>query len=270
MLQNLVSDIIQKRELKDIDRLLAERLVEEYVATHPKLREKIKLPYPKLKRSKEYKEAVKEIRSLLREIYGVFKLKGFETREELLEEIKSIGDIESHNKILKLHKSTAERLPYYDEVYSTIFKITGKVNSILDLGCGLNPFSYPYIGKKVKYIAAELSEADAKFVQRYFDKFKIDGEAFAVDLTRLPELPEVAVCFMFKLLDTLESLKRDVSKELLKKVKAKWLVVSFSTKSIGGRKTISKKRLVWFEKLIKGKKYETFEIENEFFYVVRL
>ncbi|MFH1637110.1 MAG: hypothetical protein ABIB71_01665 [Candidatus Woesearchaeota archaeon] len=265
MLSRLISDIVAKRELKDIDRALVEDLVKDYVSSHP-LKD---LPYSQLKRTKEYKLAVKEIRRVLREVYGVFKLKGFDKREEILERLKGLDDVECHEALLKLHKSTAERLEFYPEVYSAILNVAGEVKSVLDLGCGLNPVSYPFMNRKVKYLAAELSEKDSAFIQKYFDKAGVDGKAFALNLLEVKELPSADICFMFKLPDTLESLKRGVTKELLGKIKCKWLVVSFSTKSLGGRKSISKKRLVWFEKLIKDKSYETFEIENEFFYIIK-
>ena len=129
--------------------------------------------------------------------------------------------------------------------------------------------SFPYMGiKHVKYYAADVSPEDMLFIQSYFDKMGIDGETFAMDLTDSGDFPEVDVCFMFKLLDTLETIKRGISEELVKSIKANWIVASFPTKTLGGKKTISKNRLVWFKKIISAYEYEMFEVENEIFYVI--
>jgi hypothetical protein len=210
------------------------------------------------------------VRKILREVYGAFKKKEFHKREIILDEIKSLNDIEKHIKILKLHRSTSERLPYYFEIYGNILENTDKIDSLLDLGAGLNPFSMPFMHFKVKkYYAIEITEEDVEFINRYFKRLNIDGHAFVKDLTKVDNLPKVDVCFMFKLVDTLESLKKDVTKELLSKIKCRWLIVSFATKSLGGKKTISKKRSVWFKRLIKDYNYKTFEVENEFFYIIK-
>ena len=48
-------------------------------------------------------------------------------------------------------------------------------------------------------------------------------------------------------------------------------MVSFATQSLGGKKMIKKERRSWFEKLAKrqGYGYETFEIANEIFYILK-
>jgi len=216
---------------------------------------------------KDITTIVKKTRSKLREIYGAFLTKKFIKRFELLKEIKDLKDIEAHENILSLHISSNERLPYYNEIYEKIFEITGKPKSILDLGCGLNPLSLPFMKVKPKYFALELVEDDAKFIQLYFDKVKIKGKAYTVDLINIDKkLPEADMCFMFKLLDTLECLKWDITENLLSNLKVKWIVASFATLSLGGRKPIRKRN--WFERIIRDKKYETFSVKNEQFYVI--
>ena len=62
----------------------------------------------------------------------------------------------------------------------------------------------------------------------------------------------------------LEAVK-DITKEILNKINSKIIVVSFPTATLSGRK-INKKRLIWFERLIKD--YSIFEIKNEIFYII--
>lgn len=97
-------------------------------------------------------------------------------------------------------------------------------------------------------------------------KFGLNGKAIRINLLKENNFLKADVCFLFKVLDTFESLRRGISKDILKKINCKILVVSFPTKTLSG-KILSKKRLKWFERIVKN--YETFEIENEIFYIVK-
>ncbi|MFH1455816.1 MAG: hypothetical protein ABIF40_02615 [archaeon] len=261
MITELVEEVKKKKELRSLDYEFVKSVVDSVVKTFDK----------DLSKKKHQKEVVKESRRILREVYGAFKLHKFHKANDLVDEISSITDLETHDKVLSLHTSTKERLPFYSEIYLKIFSVTGNVNSVLDLGCGLNPISYPYMNKRnLKYYATELTEDDAKLLNKYFSKLKIKGEAFALDLTIIPMLPKADVCFMFKLLDTLETIKKNVSKELVHSLNVKWLVVSFPTRTLGGKNKISKNRLSWFKQIIKDYKYEEFEVFNEVFFIVKL
>jgi len=267
--ERLINDIKKKKELNDLSLDFVLGILEEYLKIEkPKLLVEGKwLINPK---SKDYKIVVKEVRKILREVYGAFKKNGFNKREKLLKEINSVNDVEKHVELLKLHTSTSERLPYYFEIYGHIVESVDKIKSVLDLGAGMNPLSIPFMDfEKPTYYAVEVADKDVDFINAYFKKVKVKGHAFAKDLTKVDNLPKVDVCFMFKLLDTLESLKKNVSKELIEKINARWIIVSFATKSLGGKKVISKKRTAWFKKIIKDYEYTNFEVENEYFFVIR-
>lgn len=256
--QELVALVKNKREFKNLDNKFVENILSFYTAS--KIIENLN--------KKEITAIVKKARSKLREIYGAFWTKKFLKRFDYLKELDGLDDIDSHEKILKLHVSSKERLPYYPEIYEKIFEITGKPKTVLDLGCGLNPLSLPFMNIKPRYFAVELVEEDAKFIQLYFDTVKIKGKAYAVDLLNIEKnLPKADVCFMFKLLDTLESMRWDITETLLKNLDVKWIVASFATMSLGGRKHIHKRS--WFERMIKDRKYETFSVLNEQFYVIK-
>lgn len=260
-MQSLIEEIKNKKELKSLSNDFIGSIAKQVLE-----KEKVSLD-----KKANRKKIIKETRKVLREVYGAFKRTKYHKKEKLLQEITSLSDIEAHDRILELHTSTKERLPYYDSVYQQIFSITGKPQSILDLGCGLNPLSLPHMQlEEVTYYASELTQEDSDFIQRYLDKLKIKGNTFPMDLTRIDVLPQADVCFLFKLLDTLETLKRNVTKEILEKLQTRWAVVSFPLKTLGGRRTISKRRLVWFERMISSYQYKTFEIPNEIFYVIKL
>lgn len=259
---SLISEVKKKKEFKDLDDSFVEDALNK-IARENQL---------DLNNPKKTEEAVKKTRAFLREVYGAFISADTKRRVKLLSSLDHLDDLEGHRRIMKLHISTAERMPFYNQVYKRIFEITGKPESILDIACGLNPLSYPFLGFNVKYFAYELSETDASFIQKYFDKMKINGKALYGDITRNDEmvrLPEADVCFLFKAIDTLESIKWNVTHELFSLLKCKWIVASFPLRSLGRGKAIPEKRLSWFLKLISGMKYERFNIGDEVFFCVR-
>ena len=274
--KNFIIDLIKKKkELSGIDSVFIEEQLSDYISKNIALWHKIEL-HPKLEKSKELKFLVKEIRKKLREVYGVFNIdinkrnKLFEWLKLAVKNKKSKTEIlELHKKILLTHKSTRERLDYYNEIYKNIFKITGKPSSILDIGSGLNPLSFIFMNlKNISYTAIEFTDEDCRFLNDYFNtmkKFHIEGMALKMDLTKFNKFPKAGICFMFKLLDSLETLKFGITKSLLNEINSDFIVASFPKKSLSG-KPMSKFRISWFERLISiYKNYEAFEPDNEIF-----
>ncbi len=272
----VVKDVLAKKELNNLNEDFVLEKVNLFLAKNKVIAEKLKnTEYPKFRRSKEHEEIIKKIRTKLREVYGVFIQDDYKKRFKLLEELKKNPSLENHNKILALHKSSQERLPYYSAVYKKIFEITGIPKKLVDFACGLNPFSYPYLGCKPEYVACDLAEKDLEFIQDYFEMMNVNGYTKKVDLIK-DEASEMTkgtdVVFLFKTLDSLETVKWGNSEALLTKIKAECIVVSFSTKSLGGKKTIKKEKRAWFERVVRklGYKTQIFEIPGELFYVLNL
>lgn len=258
----LISEIKKKKEFKNLEDSFVENALNKMVRENQL----------DITTKKDKEIALKKTRAFLREVYGAFLRKGFDKREKLLDSLNNLDDLEEHRKILRLHLSTAERVPYYNQVYSSIFKITGNPKSILDLACGLNPLSYPFMKLNVKYFAYELTKEDASFLQKYFDKMKIDGKAMHGNITEereMERLPEADVCFLLKAIDTLESIKWDVTAKLISKLKCKWIVASFPLRSLGKGKAISEKRLIWFLRLVSEMEYKKLTIGDEVFFLIR-
>ena len=272
--RQLVMELIrQKKELSAIDTQFIEPILDDYIVKNNALWNKI-ISHPKIEKSRELKILVKDIRKRLREVYGAFAI-NLNKRNKLLGELEHLVNInaehekiiELHKKILMTHRSTRERLSYYEEIYKKIFSITGKPEHILDVGSGLNPLAMEFVDiKDVKYTAIELTDEDCSFLNRYFKIMQIDGMAIKMNLLVENKFPKVDVCFMFKILDSLETLKRNVSKELILSIDAKFIVVSFPKETLSG-KPLSTKRLAWFRKLVDI--HAEFEVRNEVFYIIK-
>jgi len=269
----LVKAIKKKSEFNSLD----DDFIKNIVISHlRKDKEQILLRHPNLEKSKVFKQFVKEIRRILHDVYGVFNVRK-NKREQLLSKLMEISKdkkridedmLDVHRQILLTHRSTKERLYDYSSMYRKLFKI--KPKSILDLGCGLNPISFPWMNlSSVKCIGIELTDEDCRYLNKYFSimkKFGLVGEAKKINLITIDNLPKTDVCFLFKLLDNLETLELNFTKKLLEKIKSDYIIASFPTKTLSGKR-LSKKRLKWFFKLIN--EHEEFETQNEVFYIIK-
>jgi hypothetical protein len=207
---------------------------------------------------KERKIILKEVRADLRLLAGRFQ-KGAKDKKQMLYS----GGIE---KLLKTHSSTYERISFYPEFKRIIKSL--KPKSILDLGCGLNPIALASL--KIEYYASDIREDELEIISEFFKSKKIKCHTFILDLRNVKkDLPKTDLCLILKVLDIVDP-KHRISGSLLDKIKSKNIIVSFSTKKLSGKKMNFPRRF-WFEELLnsKGLKFETFESENEFFYLIK-
>ena len=175
---------------------------------------------------------------------------------------------------METHSSTKERLPFYDQLYKKIFKITGEPKTILDLGAGINPLSFSYMNlRKVNYYAYDLSKEEVKILNQFFKDKKVNGKAGILDLlniNKVKKLPKAEVAFLFKMTDVLDKGKgHKKSEEVIKAIPAKFIVVSFPTLTMSGKK-MNHPRRKWIELMCKrlGYKFKVLEFSNEMFYVM--
>ena len=245
VLMDLLAEIKKKKELSG----LSDEFVSEILNKHIR---NIKLD---LLKSTEKKLLVKEVRADLRRTSGMFQ-KSFRNRKSFLEK----EDIAS---LLKTHSSTSERLEIYPELKELIHSL--KPLSILDLGCGLNPLALA--SKEVIYYAVDIRGDELDLIDSFFRKNKFRGKVFLQDLRKpIDNLPSADLCLILKLLDLLS---RKQAENLMKNVSCRKIIISFSTKTLSGKKMRISRRL-WFEQLLSKLNYSfsTRQSGNEVFYIV--
>lgn len=221
--------------------------------------------YKEISKEKVKKELLKQIRNNPSTIDKLDKKKGFEALVKSVKQslYKGIG---AFAKKTKQHVSTRDR--DYD-VYLSVFSITGFPKKIVDLGSGLNPLSYDKLGCKPEYGAYEINKECVNEVNKFFSKNKIKGKAYCKDVLEI-KLPKADVYFLFKLLESVELVKsHKISEELIKNIPAKWIIVSFATKTLSDRAMRVPKRR-WFGLMLNRLcyEYQVIDTENEMFYVI--
>ena len=199
---------------------------------------------------------VKKTRALLRKYFGVFLtnkvLKGKLSPEEML----------------GLHLSTRKR--DYSVLYERILQ--GDVESVIDLGCGVNGFSYKFLPKGINYLGVEAVGQLVDNLNRYFkdrgfeNAHVMQRDLFDLDfiLNILKQMPGPRVVFMFQVVDALESFEKDFSKKFLLGISGVLdagdrVVLSFPLKSLSGKTRFEVSRR-WLLDFLK----EGFEILEDF------
>ena len=210
-------------------------------------------------RNSEYQK-LKLTRNFLRGIYSSFSSR----------KLLSVSKTKEADWYLIKHKSTKERYDYYKEIYGRIFRDIKK-GSVVDLGAGVNGFSYQFfknLGLEVDYVAVEAVGQLVELMNKFFSENKINGEAFHLSVFEIDKLKDLIkkqqnpkIIFLFEIIDSIEALKRDYSKDLIIEVSklSKRIALSFATKSLGKRKKFHANRN-WILKFIR----ENFNILDDF------
>lgn len=275
----LVKKIKDKKEFAAVDNAFCREKIRQVLVMEKKMREKIASAkkYADIGRSAEVKKLIKNVRASLRSSYGLFQRGDIEQAGQMLEKhLKSGASVESIlPALLERHVSTKERLPHYTPFFKDVFAITGKADHILDIGCGFNPLALPWMGQTPKtYAAVELYEQDVAFIRNYFKKttHQTKLEAHTIDLEKKEQRSALYhkkydVTLALKLFDLL---KKKTVEELVKNIRCRWFVASFSTKTIAGKR-MNVPRRGWFQKMLRrlGYSFTTLTYENELVYLIK-
>lgn len=141
-------------------------------------------------------------------------------------------------RILECHASTRERLDFLDQLYRDIEQVIGRPRSVLDLASGLNPFTLPWmaLAPGASYRCVDIDCRLADLVNRMLCRLPGDNSAACGDV--LVSIPpgDFDVVLLFKALTCLERQQPGVSEGFFSQLRADHVVVSFPTRSLGGRK----------------------------------
>jgi len=193
-------------------------------------------------RSGSAPEAVKRARRKLHQVHGAYLSHWNAKRAaELMDEIRSAANPNDLKRacmlLMQIHESSAGRIDSLDRLFPMIYESTGVPDSILDLGCGLQPFALPWMGLKTgaEYVACEIDNRLVDLVNDFFDAVGQKGKAACRDV--LADLPKrrVDMAFLLQMLPCLEQQEKGSAGRVLRKVNAEWILVSYPLKSLSGR-----------------------------------
>ncbi len=228
---------------------------------------------------KNLKKAIKSTKNKLHQVGGAYFLKKVNygkwsdcfnmipvnEKEEKLRELCI--------KIMKYHSSTKERLPIIDNFYSRIFSILPSVNSIADIGCGLHPLAIPWmpLKKHTKYYAYDIYIDMIEFLNKLMHIINITGHAECIDVISSPPDIKVDLAFILKCIPCFDKIDETSGMNLIEKMNARNIVVSFPVKSISGKdKGMLRNYEEKFNKITKNKNWEIkrLQFDTELVFVI--
>ena len=196
------------------------------------------------------KEIIKAVKNRLHMIYGAFR------------EASS--------------QASNERQEFIREFYSFISDVSKDVRSVLDIGCGSDPFALPVMLEFMPnieiYHAFDIDTELAESINEYFSSLNLPQCAGCMDIITETPSQTADIAFLFKIIPTVESCKKGRGFEIINSINAKYLAVSFPTKTLCGKnKGMAENYAAFFEKNLD---YEKFDIsgknffKNELVYVI--
>lgn len=199
-----------------------------------------RLAAEELPRARNADDAVKRVKRRLHQAVGAFRGRSGGDPLRRLREVwrGDLGDPPVRAAcadLLRTHASTRERLPHIDAFFAGIWSVTGVPSRLMDLGCGMNPAALPWMGiGEATYHAIDVDERPLAVVGALLELVGQPHDVVAHDLAVAPTEP-ADVALLLKLVTTLDRQDPAAAGRLLRDVPARHAVVSFATRSLGGR-----------------------------------
>ncbi len=188
------------------------------------------------------REAVKAAKRKLHQVYGAYLSPGGLSRVEAL--VRALAPSapeealrETCLQVQALHASTAERVSILEDFYGALFREIGRPGVILDLACGLSPFALPWmgLGPETEYRAVDLDHRLISVVNDFLGRAGRSPTALCGDILTSPPEGGADVVFLLKAVPCLEQQEKGAGGRLLRGLRARWAVVSFPARTLGGR-----------------------------------
>jgi len=231
-----------------------------------------------LGKRRNLKEAVKETKNTLHQVAGAY-LERTPRYHDWIAALRHAPDRAARKEvsraILAEHASTCERLPYLETFYETILAEIGPVRSVLDIACGLNPLTLPWMPLategEIRYIAHDLYADMMALLSDYFGVAQVIGEAHVTDVAVTAPQSQVDLALVLKFLPVLEQTERGTAQRWLRSLRARYLLVSFPTRSLGGHgRGRAEHYEGWFRELLQAENWsaQRFAFPNELCFLI--
>ncbi|MBN1992481.1 MAG: 16S rRNA methyltransferase [Anaerolineae bacterium] len=194
-----------------------------------------------LTKRRNLKEAVKVTKNKLHQVGGAYWPGKTDYAAWLAElrEARAAGKADFLRACLRIqshHTSTRERLPGLEKFYPTVLAGLPPIHSVIDLACGLNPLSIPWMSLpgQVEYFAYDIYRDMIEFLTQFMDLAGVNGRAEARDVIHACPTHSVDLALVLKAIPCLEQVNKAAGTRLLDTLQADYLLVSFPAHSLGG------------------------------------
>ena len=222
---DMVAEILASKKYKSIDTSVVRRICIEMEAKYPKR-----------------KDAIKAVKNELHIMHGSFlQNKCYHKAHVLLSQLTpncdktQLADIGM--QIMQLHMSTVERLGDIHKIYDVLSQYVSEESTVMDIGCGFNPFAIPLLHElPKKYLAYDISIETIDLLNAYFRNMnQPQYKAALFDVAFATPEENVDVVFMFKLLPLLQQQKQNRGIAILEELHFNKAIISFPLQSLAGK-----------------------------------
>ncbi|MEJ2747662.1 MAG: 16S rRNA methyltransferase [Anaerolineae bacterium] len=223
------------------------------------------------------KEAIKATKNKLHQVGGAY----MEARLDypaMLDELRAAaGDpIQLQavcSDLMRRHASTQERLDVLPEFYATTLGHLDGIRVVKDLACGLNPLTIPWLPftGDFEYHAYDVYADMMAFLAEFMAIVGVNGRAQTRDILSQPPAEPADLILILKTLPVLEQVEKGAAARLLDVLNARYLLISFPARSLGGRhKGMVQNYEAQFMDWISGRNWQTkrFEFPTELAFLV--
>ena len=190
-------------------------------------------------RASSEKDAIKRAKRKLHQISGAYPLSEFRRLADVMSKTDfAKQDLRSFcMSILRMHTSTAERIDHMQDAFQRILPRASRISRVLDLGGGLNAFALPWMGldPAAEYVHFDVDHQLTDIVNLFLQRIEHAGRSECRDILTWPVTESADVAFLLKVVPCLEQQRVGASLDILRTLQVPRAVVSFPTRSLGGR-----------------------------------
>ncbi len=242
-INEIASRIVTSRKYKDLD------LPEETV---------LDLINQSAKNARNFREVEKTVRQKLHNIIAPY-LESVNYEAAVLD-IQSIPPSDKASikhfslQMLESHSSTRERIPILTDFYKKIFSFTGIPRQILDLACGFNPFSLPWMNLALEttYRAYDLHQPRIDLINKYLTLVGRPPLAEKRDILVNPPKENADVAFFFKEAHRFEQRQHGCNRAFWESLNVRYLLVSLPAANLTGSRSMVEGQRILVERTLKG------------------
>lgn len=194
-----------------------------------------------LAKRRTLKEAVKATKNKLHQVGGAYQQSRLDYEKGLAMLRETAASPQKFRAacqmLMQAHASTRERLPILDEFYGTILAELPPIQTVLDVACGLNPLTYPWLPlpPDTQYTAVDIFADMLDFVQGFFEIVGINGRTQQRDVIGNPPTEPADLILLLKTLPCLEQVDKTATSRLVDALNGRYLLISYPAQSLGGR-----------------------------------
>jgi 16S rRNA (guanine(1405)-N(7))-methyltransferase len=226
---------------------------------------------------RNWKEAVKATKNKLHQAGGAYFAARLDYPAMSTELRAAAGSPEQLRAVcrnlMRRHTSTQERLPFLAEFYATTLGRLEDIRVVIDLASGLNPLAIPWLPftGDFEYHAYDIYADMMAFLAEFIAIVGVNGRVQTRDILSQPPTEPADLILILKTLPVLEQMEKGAAARLLDVLNARYLLISFPARSLGGRrKGMVQNYEAQFMDWISGRNWQTkrFEFPTELAFLV--